>query len=270
MASSAVTPLTFATLGQTAANDDEGSPFLRLALELRNRIYKYAFAATKQTGPVPHALTQTNKQIRSESRAMYYGSVQCLEIYVRNLSQVGCTRKWLAEEDWSLYPVLPNIVFRFYIQALRSNVTFFMTRQKLVPTEELSLRLSHLHPTLGGVNHQTKLEQATEGAYAACLGFDPTEISLEESVSDNFIKAIEENATWNVRRLEYHCPNDKDLLHDDPVIFTMFLKLARLKQGSEWTKHDLSHIVQWVGRCSRFRRGSPVLKTVLRSGKLRK
>jgi hypothetical protein len=257
MAYSEVTPLATTTLGQTTANDDEGSPFLRLAPKLRNRIYEYA-------------LTRINRQIRSESQAMYYASLQWLEIYVRSLLQTYCTRKWLSEEDWSLYPLLPNIVFRFYNLALRSNVTFFMTRQRLVPSEELSLRLSHPYPTLGGVNHQTKLEQATEGAYAACLEFDPTEISLEESVSDNFIKAIEESATWNVRRREYHCTNDKDLLHDDPAIFTMFLKLARLKQGSEWTEHDLSHIVQWVGRCSRFRRGSPVLKTVLRSGKLRK
>lgn len=42
------------------------SPLLRLAPELRNRIYKYTFTDVKKAGLVPHALTQTNRQIRNE------------------------------------------------------------------------------------------------------------------------------------------------------------------------------------------------------------
>jgi len=78
MASTAPCPLTTAATGT--------SPFLMLAPKLRNRIYHYTFGEVKKTGLVPHALTQTNKQIRSETRAMYYASIECIEITLRTFA----------------------------------------------------------------------------------------------------------------------------------------------------------------------------------------
>lgn len=85
MASTALTPL--ATMAAIT------SPFLRLAPELRNRIYKYTFTDIKKPGFVPHALTQTNQEIRNECRAVYYASIECIEITLHTTAQYDLTKK---------------------------------------------------------------------------------------------------------------------------------------------------------------------------------
>jgi hypothetical protein len=127
------TPLAATTDDQTPTSDEEQSRLLRLAPELRNRIYHYAFSEVNTTGLVPHALTQTNRQIRRECRAMYYASIHCLEINLRTFAQYHRTEKWLAEQDWSLFPVLPDITFLSYDKARDLDVKISCHRESIVP-----------------------------------------------------------------------------------------------------------------------------------------
>jgi hypothetical protein len=95
----------------SSATNDGSSGFLKISPELRNRIYGYAFETVSSSGPIPHALTQVNQQIRGESRKTYYASVDCLVLPVRTLEQIRRTQKFLDEVGLSLYPMLPDIEF---------------------------------------------------------------------------------------------------------------------------------------------------------------
>ena len=228
MASTTSTPLaTTATIA---------SPFLRLAPELRNRIYKYTFAEAKKTGLVPHAWTQTKKQIRNETRAMYYASIECIEIPLHIFTQYDRAVKWLAEEDWSIVPVLPDITLLTYNARHHRDVTFSCRRGTIVPAHEFPLQLAELQGV--HMSDQETLRAATIDTCTKCLGFDPEEFSLEEEAPETFTQVIRGVGPWQVRRLEYRTENIP--------LFTTFRTLAEAKQGWEWTRDDLRAVVGWL------------------------
>ena len=267
MAPTALTPLAIVTSDQPHASNNDESPFLKLAPELRNRIYDLTFKAAGVSGPVPHALTRVNRQIRSECRAMYYASIKYLKIRLYTLAQIECTKRWLAEEDWSWYPVLPNIVFGFWVPSLRSKIAVALYRKEANPSEESSRRLSLL--SRKRLSHEEKLKKATFDTYIYYLGLNPKKIALVEPVGERFTGAIKEGATWSIRLLKCNRPESFDLLWNDPGLYKMFFKLAVRKQGSELNEDDLKSIVQWMERYSRYRQSSELSKTATRSGRIR-
>jgi len=242
MASTTVTSLTTAAANENAANDDKGSPFLRLAAELRNRIYKHAFADVKKTGPVPHALTQTNRQIRSESRAMYYASIECIEINIRTRAQYDRTKKWLAEEDWLMFPVMPDFTFFTYSISCNKDVALSCYRETIVPKDEYPLQLAYLQGRY--MMDWKRVRKATMRTHAKCLGI-PEVYVLEDGAPESFTQVIESGAKWSMRRLE--------CTEEDVPLYYKFFRHADGKQGSDWTKSDLETIVSGFWHAVRCR-----------------
>ena len=228
MASPAPTPL-----ANTAAIT---SPFLKLAPELRNRIYEHTFAEVKKTGIVPHPLTHTNKQIRNECRAMYYASIECIEITLRTTSQYNLTKRWLDEEDWSMYPVLPDITILTYDGALDRDVTISCRRKQITPAREFALQLAQLEGYY--ISERERLRTATMDTYTKCLGFDPEDFALEDEAPEAFTRVIRGGDTWSIRRMEY----DKESI----PLLVKFRGLAEGKMGHEWDQHDLGEVVKWL------------------------
>jgi hypothetical protein len=72
-------PVTFATAANPSRQQEavEGSPFLRLAPEIRNKIYQYCLVEPSlrhcELSLAQPPLTRTNRQIRSEALPIYYG-----------------------------------------------------------------------------------------------------------------------------------------------------------------------------------------------------
>lgn len=192
MASSTPTPL-----ATTAAIT---SPFLKLAPELRNRIYDFTFKAAGASKPVPHALTRINRQIRSECRAMYYSSIACLEIPVRTLSQIIHTQKWLAEEDWSMFPVLPKLVFLTYHPNTTSDIEIVCPRSEVVPAPEFLLALEE-YAGAYFLRDEDKREMAFVDTYVKCLGVRPDDMISFGMVPEDFIRAVAtgDMKKWAVR-----------------------------------------------------------------------
>ena len=230
------------TCASTAAIN---SPFLKLAPELRNQIYKYIFGAVEKVTPLPHALTRTNKQVRSETRAMYYASLECIEITLRTFAQYDRTRKWLAEQDWSMFPVLPHITLLSYNVDRHRDVTISCRRGKITPAHEFSLELADYDGSW--MSEAERLHSATIDTYTKCLGLERERPHFSNSVPRTFTQVIHGGATWNIRRLEYCTPNIP--------LLGKFARLAERKQGSEWTKDDLEAIVQWFHVPVRYREG---------------
>jgi hypothetical protein len=238
MASTTLTPL--------AATATITSPFLELAPELRNRIYDYTFTALEKTTPYPHALTRTNKQIRNECRAMYYASIECIEITLRTFAQYNCTKRWLAEEDWSMFPVLPHITLFTYNVDRHRDVTISCRRERITPAHEFPLQLARYE---GGymMECQRRLK-ATITTYMKSLGIKPNfsnRFALEVDVPKTFTQVIRDGDAWNIRRLEY-CTENIPLLRK-------FKRLAEENQGVEWTKDDLEAVVEWFNVPVRYR-----------------
>ena len=242
MASTAVTQVATNTNNQTSASDDQESPFLRLAPELRNRIYKYTFTGVEQTGPVPHALTQTNRQIRSESRAMYYASIKCIKLNIRTTAQYKSTRRWVAEEDWSMFLVLPDFKFLMFDDELKTDVTLSCHRETIVPKNEFSLQLAYLQGIY--ISDYDRLREAMMNTYIKCLGFDPETYALS-AWPQKFAEDIQSGTTWSVRRFE--CDEK------EASVFVPFMRLAKWKEGSEWTIRDLESVVDWMYVFARYR-----------------
>ena len=236
------TPLTMSAINQTPASDDRESPFLKLAPGLRNRIYKYSFTGVEETGPVPHAWTQTNRQIRSESRAMYYASIKCIKLNIRTTAQYKSTRRWVAEEDWSMFLVLPDFKFLMFDDELKTDVTLSCHRETIVPKNEFSLQLAYLQGIY--ISDYDRLREAMMNTYIKCLGFDPETYALS-AWPQKFAEDIQSGTTWSVRRLE--C-DEKNAL-----VYVLFMRLAKWKEGSEWTIRDLKDVVDWMYVFARYR-----------------
>lgn len=141
MASTAATSPAAVTDDHAPSCNDERSPFLKLAPEVRSRIYKYAFEAVEITTPVPHALTQINNQIRNDCRTMYYASIECIKIDLRTEAQYKSTKRWLAEEDWSMFPMLPGFTFSHCNHRLGGDTMVSFHTETIVPAEEFSLQI---------------------------------------------------------------------------------------------------------------------------------
>ena len=242
MASTAVTQVATNTNNQTSASDDQESPFLRLAPELRNRIYKYTFTGVEQTGPVPHALTQTNRQIRSESRAMYYASIKCIKLNMRTIAQHKSTRRWVAEEDWSMFPVLPDFTFLTFDNKLKKDVTLSCHREIVVPKNEYSLQFAYTQGMY--LSNHVRPREAMMSTYTKCLGFDLETYALG-TWPQKFAGNIKSGTTWSVRRFE--CDEE------DAYVYFPFMRLAKWKEGSEWTIRDLESVVDWMYVFARYR-----------------
>ncbi|KAM0707542.1 hypothetical protein Q7P35_004187 [Cladosporium inversicolor] len=205
------------------------SPFLRLAHELRNRVYKYVFGAVGKATPLPHALTRTNKQIRSETRAMYYASIECIEITLRTFAQYDRTRKWLAEEDWSMFPALPHITILTYEVDRRLDITISCRREKVTPAHELPLQLAAHHSGWQNIwtraSESARLLRATINTYTKCLGLKRGTLDFSNRLLRTFTQVIRGGATWDIRRLEFSAANRS--------LLGKFVRLAEEKQCSK-------------------------------------
>ena len=214
-------------------------PFLRLAPELRNRIYKHTFTDVKKTEFVPHALTQTNKQIRNECRAMYYASIECIEITLRTTAQYHRTMKWLDEEDWSMFPVLPDITLLTYSAEHHRDVAISCRREQINPAHEFSVQLARVQSTYR-LSERYELRRATMDTYIKCLGFDPERFTLAGKAPHAFTQVARGaggGELWSSRRIEYRA--------DNLPLLTTFRTHAQKKQGAEWDQHDLRKVVGW-------------------------
>lgn len=166
---------------------------------------------------------------------MYYASIECIELTLRTVAQYNLTKKWLAEEDWSMFPVLPDITLLTYDEVENRDVTISCLRMQITPAHELPLQLAQLQGWY--MSERMRLRRATMDTYTKCLGFDPEEFALEEPAPDAFTQVIHDGDTWSVRRMEYDMENIP--------LLVKFRTLAERKQDSEWDKHDLRKVVGW-------------------------
>lgn len=166
---------------------------------------------------------------------MYYASIKCIEIALRTTTQYNLTEKWLDEEEWSMFPVLPDITILTYNQTFDRDVTISCRREQIAPAHEFPLQLAQLEGCY--MSDRKRLRTATTDTYTKCLGFDPEEFALEDEAPEAFIKAIRGGDTWSIRRVEYRTENIP--------LFVKFRSLAERKKGSRWDQNDLREIVEW-------------------------
>lgn len=167
---------------------------------------------------------------------MYYASIERLEIPARTLAQMKRTRRWLADLDWSVFPVLPDLAFLSHNPTTRSDFTIFCDRRDIVPAHEFSLQLARAQES--GLSDQFKHKRATMVTYFKCLGFGTEEDYFEEHterIPDSFWTAVDEGAIWSLRRTNYE--------EVGMGVYYTFFEVAVRRQGTVWTKCDLEYIV---------------------------
>ena len=236
------------------------STLLGIPAELRNIIYDNVFSSETKHGLVPHALTRVSQCIRRESLAMYYASVKhnTLEIRLHSTAQFTHAKKWLAEVDTNLYPVLPDIKFSWTEHGTFSShkVAMSCARQKTTLGEAFGKQLARCANTGARTSHI--LEETMRQTYEYCFGFNMLDVWVPPipSAFDTAVCSIlvedSEDRTWIVRQLS--------LLPEywwNPHI-SVFIDLAICKDGQEWEMSDLRQIVESlegvVGKASQWHR----------------
>lgn len=248
MASSETTPIAAITSSQPPTAQDETSSLSKLSPELRNKIYEYTFTTARETGLVPHALTQANTQFRKESLSMYYASIELLTIPLRTLEQIRRTKKWLAEVDWSFIPVLPDLVLLSRSPTLHFDISITCVREEIAPIDELSSVLAvYAEFAEEGWSDPDTHENALKDTYVHCLGFgaDSCASIRDGPVPDYFKQAVENGGTWVTRQWFHEVHGDRDYVGAERNLFDMFVKNAVHKQGLDWDSSDLKRIVGW-------------------------
>jgi hypothetical protein len=238
----------------SSATNNGSSGFLKISPELRNKIYGYAFETVSSSGPIPHALTQVNQQIRGESRKMYYASVDCLELPVRTLAQIRRTQKFLDEVDLSLYPVLPYIEFLSTAGTPDSEISIFCPRTETVLAEEMGDQLTSLEncAEMAQFTHEELHEEALKSTYVWSLGFKPEEIMYMKDVPEHFKTAVEQGDTWITRVFEYEAVGKQASKEEDSELRNLFLYTAVFLEGEDWDRNDIGYIVWWLEENHRY------------------
>jgi hypothetical protein len=243
MASTAPTSTPVTADDVSPATNDGSSGFLKISPEPRNKIYGYAFETVSISGPIPHALTQVNQQIRGESRSMYYPSVECLVLPVRTLDQIRRTQKFLSEVDMSLYPVLPDFGFLSAAGKPDSEISIFFSRTETVLAEELRGQLTGLRNC--DFTEEELPGEALMSTYDASLGFDPQETTIDYDPPEHFKRAVEQGDTWITRVFEYEATG-KDASEIDWKLDRFFWETAIDLEGEDWDLDLLGFIVWWL------------------------
>jgi hypothetical protein len=235
MASTAQTSTPVTADDVSSATNDGSSGFLKISPELRNKIYGYAFETVSTSGPIPHASTQVNQQIRGESRNMYYASVDCLELPVRTLAQIRRTQKFLAEVDLSLYPVLPYIEFLSTAGTPDSEISIFYPRTETVLAEEMSDQLTSLEngAEMTQFTHEELHEDALKSTYVWSLGFNPQSTMCTRDVPEHFKTAVEQGDTWITRVFEYEAIGKQVSKEEDSDLWQLFWDTAIFLEGDD-------------------------------------
>jgi hypothetical protein len=231
--------------------------FLDLEPELRNQIYEQTFFAEAQTsfsGLAPHSLTRVNQQVRRESLALYYPSVETLEIPLYNEKNRAHVREWLAKSSLQHYPVLPDIGFattaNLSLQQFPKTVRLIIHFKRLIvnPAQEVERDLSSRVPTREepDVNRAAYLT-----AHSRCLGLSSIARETDRynwfigRRSQPFTDAINSRETWTIRHIDI-------LAADHPPRFTRLLclwvsKFARRKEGSiDWGEAEVRELVGFI------------------------
>jgi hypothetical protein len=182
---------------------------------------------------------------------MCYASIEYLEIPLRTLAQIRQTQKWLAEEDWSMFPVLPGLVFFSYHPETVSDITYLCEREEIVPAHEFSLQLDNFGENWG-LSDQDKRGIAVTDTYVKCLGVDPDDITYCGTIPNDFIRAIEEGDThkWAVRGWY---SDSVDLTTEWRDVWHMFFENAEEMQGDEWDHSTIDWIVFWLEENGHYR-----------------
>jgi hypothetical protein len=232
-------------------NDVPG--FLKISAELRNQIYENVFTAIYISSPVPHALTQVNGQIRSESRAMYYASAKGIRIWLRTPEQIKRAQVWLAEVDMSLYPSLPALELKCLGPRLleghsRPEITMRDSIVTINPENSLSQLLAQLRRNyyIRGEDDHARIAVALELTWLNCLGLpDSEQLTLRNPVPADFIQeAIEEHHSWLVR--QWTC-SESGRNTAPRGFYDMVFGLAANNKGRPWRMSDLQSLVNWFG-----------------------
>jgi hypothetical protein len=234
----------------SSANNDGSSGFLKISPELRNKIYGYAFETVSSSGPVPHALTQVNQQIRGESRKMYYASVDCLVLPVRTLAQIRRTQRFLDEVDLSLYPMLPDIGFLSTTGKPDSEISIFCSRTEIALAEELRDQLTGLG-NCDFTEEELQFEALTS-TYVASLGFDPHDDLIDYEPPEHFKRVLEQGGTWITRVFEFEATGKQISNEPYPKLFNMLWDLATDLAGEDWGLCEIQFIVWWLEEYRRY------------------
>jgi hypothetical protein len=228
----------------SSATNDGSSGLLKISPELRNRIYGYAFETVSSSGPIPHALTQVNQQIRGESRKMYYASVDCLVLPVRTLEQIRRTQKFLDEVGLSLYHMLPDIEFLSTTgNPYLEKIPISCRREEVLPAEELAFQLSLFSGDTTGMSDEGMFDAALESAYIHCLGFEANSLCLGSELPEDFERAIEEGDTWIMRVFDFGGAGTEAYEEADNKLFDMVFDLAASTNDEDWNWVDLELFV---------------------------
>lgn len=256
MASAApVTDLDIAD-NESPATEDNTCGFLKLSPELRNMIYEYTFSTVIESRPVPHALTQVNKQLRAESQAMYYASIELLILPLRTLDQIFRTQRYIAEVDWSLFPVMPDLEFLSYNPWINSDIRVSLTREEVVPAQELPFYTSFWRDSNVRLSDKEKTEAALGNIYFHCLGVKPAGLTLDSPVPEYFEEVLESGETWIRRKWSYEAlgpTQSSRVAGSDLVLWDMIFDKAISKEGYDWDSDDLLEVVVWFGDKYRYR-----------------
>jgi hypothetical protein len=230
------------------SNDVPG--FLKSSAELRNQVYENAFTDTYMSNPVPHALTRVNRQIRSESRTMYYASIRGIKIWLRTPEQIKRAKTWLREEDMSLYPKMPTIELmclgpRSSKDHSRLEVALCTKIMVVNPDKDFSECLRRLPPKDRFETANEHSSRCLEFTYLYCLGL-PTQLTLRNPVPAEFVQAIEEPHNWLACQWR---PVEAD---NFPIgaprgFYDMISGLAAEMKGRRWRMSDLRTVVGWFG-----------------------
>lgn len=252
-----------ATNSDTNVNNDHSRDhtfnFLRLPAELRNEIYRYAFAAEPESTLTPHPLTQANTQVRHECLSLYYASIAYLRVPIFTPQQVARTRKWLAEVDRSRFPVLPTIEFSPWWLSKSAVRTIWFTREERLPAEEMPFYMTDearpIHLFMWRTIHQSALYHL----YLDCLGCKKPEsyyLTSTLDASEDFVRIVKDSSPSITRRWndggsppyvedEHESSTTCIVRKMDHEFGKEIVRVADRNQGRDWDMDDLKRIVEW-------------------------
>lgn len=236
--------------GADASSGREHTPtLLGLPAELRNAIYEYTFVAEIKSRLTPHAMTRVNRQTRRESLTMNYESVTYLKIPVDTSRQIARAKKWLAEFDFTVYPVLPTIEFCPLWLTNKLYKAIYWSREERSPAGEVPEFISQVSSMADGLLTDEQLHNiALRALYEACLGELKVKLfQTRGGLPERFAHVVNEGGTWITRSLHMEAPSRHiqclDLGEDG---LSMVMRgIAIRNEGRDWDKNDLEEIVEW-------------------------
>lgn len=237
--------------------------FLGIPAEIRNAIYRYAFAADTKRSLALRALTRVNQQIREESKAMEKvenESVDTLVIAVRTRKQLADLKQWLEQEvDAPTYtktqgeasklsPQYPDLEFH-YTAPKGENIKLCFACEEICPAQELSRLASQ-----GATNKSLSV-------LISCLGLESSQflasdlLHLQDILSLQHIhhaSLLSKSDVWIVRQVtcEGYSQQGNNPLADywELEDMYMFFRGRAIENcGAEWdAKFILDKVVRYV------------------------